>query len=71
MDEIPLERLRGEGVLIDVSSLASWPENPDFRLTDDILRERVDHWEVTHGRPIPDGKRKKEQRMDFNTFLCL
>ena len=56
VDEIPLDRLRGEGVLIDVSSYASWPENPDFRLTDEILRERVDHWEVAHGRPIPDGK---------------
>jgi len=55
VDEIPLERLRGEGVLIDVSSFASWPDNPDFRLTDDLLRERVEHWKVTHGRPIPDG----------------
>jgi kynurenine formamidase len=48
VDDIPLERLMGPAVVIDVSSNAA--ANPDYRLTaDDVAR-----WEGEHGR-IPGG----------------
>ena len=54
-DEIPVERLRGEGVLIDATFLVSWLDKRDFRLNADDLKSRVEAWESAKGRPIPDG----------------
>ncbi|NIO09709.1 MAG: cyclase family protein [Deltaproteobacteria bacterium] len=47
-DEIPLERLMGPAVVIDVRSRAA--KDPDYRLK----VEDITHWENSHGR-IPDG----------------
>lgn len=48
VDEIPLERLIGEAVLVDVSSKASG--NADYQVAVEDFRA----WESSHGR-IPDG----------------
>jgi len=48
VDEIPLERLIGEGVLIDVSAAAA--KDRDYQVTVEDLRR----WEERHGR-IPEG----------------
>ena len=48
VEEIPLERLVGPAVVIDVSGQAA--EDPDYRLT----VEDVSRWETDNG-PIPEG----------------
>jgi kynurenine formamidase len=48
VEEIPLERLVGPAVVIDVSAQAL--EDPDYRLT----AEDISRWETEHGR-IPEG----------------
>ena len=48
VDEIPLERLMGEGVVIDVTE--SCATNPDYQITIEDLRD----WETQHGRQLVD-----------------
>lgn len=48
VDEVPLERLMGPAVVVDVSAAAE--RDPDYRATVDDLRA----WEEAHGR-IPEG----------------
>ena len=48
VDEIPVDRLIGPSVVIDVSEHAS--ANPDYQITVNDIRD----WEIEH-RPIPDG----------------
>lgn len=48
VDEIPLDRLMGNAVVVDVSEHAS--VNPDYQISTEDLQE----WEMEHG-PIPDG----------------
>lgn len=48
VDEIPLERLMGEGVVIDVTE--SCATNPDYQITIEDLR----YWETQHGRQLVD-----------------
>lgn len=48
VDEIPLERLMGEGVVIDVTE--SCATNPDYQITIEDLRG----WETQHGRQLVD-----------------
>lgn len=48
VDEVPLERLMGPAVVVDVSAAAE--RDPDYRATVDDLRA----WEEAHG-PIPEG----------------
>lgn len=48
VDEIPLERLMGPAVVVDVSDHAT--ANADYQ----ILREDLEAWEAEH-QPIPDG----------------
>lgn len=47
-DEIPLDRMMGIAVVVDVSAAAAG--NADYQVTDADLQA----WEATHG-PIPDG----------------
>lgn len=47
-DEIPLERLVGHGVVVDVSAACS--ENPDYR----VGVADIQDWEEEHG-PLPEG----------------
>jgi kynurenine formamidase len=47
-DQIPLERIIGPAVVVDVSDQSA--ENPDYQITPDILET----WEHANG-PIPDG----------------
>jgi len=54
-DEIPLSRFRGEGILVDVSSLASWPDHRDVLVTRNDLSTRLTAWEKWQGRAIPKG----------------
>ena len=55
MDDIPISVFHGEGVLIDVSSRISWPEDRDYQLTAAELEAKVLAWESARGRQIPDG----------------
>lgn len=48
VDDIPLDRLMGPAVVIDVAGHAS--ANPDYRVASEDIRT----WEAEH-RPIPDG----------------
>lgn len=48
VDQIPLDRLMGEAVVVDVT--ASADANPDYQVT----VEDLERWEAGHGR-IPDG----------------
>jgi kynurenine formamidase len=48
VDEIPVDRLIGPSIVIDVSEHAS--ANPDYQIT----TEDIQGWETEH-RPIPDG----------------
>jgi len=48
VDEIPLERLVGEGVVIDVTE--SCATDPDYQITVEDLRD----WETQHGRQLVD-----------------
>ncbi len=48
VDEIPLDRLIGPAILIDVTAQAA--DNPDYQIT----QADIEAWEATHGR-IPDG----------------
>ncbi len=48
VDQVPLERLVGPAVVLDVAARAA--EDPDYLLT----REDVEGWEASHG-PVPEG----------------
>ncbi len=48
VDEIPLERLVGEGIVIDVTDACD--KNPDYQIGIGDLRR----WETTHGRQLVD-----------------
>ncbi|WP_237561705.1 cyclase family protein [Flagellimonas algicola] len=49
VDQIPLDKLIGDAIKIDVSSKAL--NNPDYLITVQDLKD----WEHQHGIPIPDG----------------
>ena len=56
-DEVPVERLHGEGVVLDASPLIFNSSSPsgDFQLEASQLTGLVSTWEHSHGREIPHG----------------
>lgn len=49
VDEIPLDRLMGSGIKVDLTDKAK--DNPDYQVT----VEDLEKWESDHGQKIPDG----------------
>ena len=55
LDQIPMERFRGEGILLDCTSLASWPDKRGALITDRDIETRIAAWEKKQGRKVPKG----------------
>ena len=55
-DDIPAWRFHGEGVLLDFSSLVTYPDDRDFQLNATSLSDGIRAWESQRGgRHVPEG----------------